>query len=105
MRLNNNTPEFLYPNDTLTMDEIAHLSLRHLTSTDESPFLYKGWNAKFEQRFVHEKARNGLRFTDGNNGDYWRVIVALPEHERLLVQNISQDFVTILWWDRERKAS
>jgi hypothetical protein len=94
-------PEYK-PEDTTTMNVIAHMSLRHLTSTDESPFLWKMKRqglGEFEQRFVHEKARNGARFQDGNNGDHWRVIVALPEYKRLLVQNLSQDFVTIMYWD------
>lgn len=87
------------PEDTMDMESISYLSLRHLVSTDESPFLYKGHNDKFESRFVHEKAKNGSRFTDGNNGDYWRVIVARTDYKRLLVQNLSQDFVTIMYWD------
>lgn len=87
------------PEDTMTMEVISYLSLRHLTNTDDNTFLYKGHNDKFEERFVHEKAKKGARFTDGNNGDYWRVIVPRTEYKRLLVQNLSQDFVTILYWD------
>lgn len=87
------------PTDTLTFEEVAALSLRHLTSTPQSPFLYKGHTKEFESRFVHERAKNGARFTDGNNGDFWRVIVSEAEHCRLVVQNLSQDFITIMYWD------
>ena len=91
--------KLLTPEDTVTYSVVAYMSLRHLTSTDESPFLYKGHNDKFEERFIHEKAKDRARFTDGNNGDYWRVIKALPEYKRMLVQNLSQNFVTIMYWD------
>lgn len=91
--------------DILTFDVMGDIPILHLTSTDDSPFLYKGHNSKFESRFIHETARDGARFTDGNNGDYWRVVKAIPEHERMIVQNLTQGGVKLMYWDRIVKTT
>jgi hypothetical protein len=84
-------------------DDIVSIPLREVISTDESPFLYAGHvsfgKTEDPKRFVHEKAKAKARFTDGNNGDYWRVIASASEYKRILVQNLTQDFVVLMYWE------
>lgn len=102
-----NLPKKIESTDTMSFQDFAMLSIRELTNTDEDTFLYKGHvnfsspkniNNENMPRFKHEDARVGGRFTDGNNGDYWRVVASAAAHKRLIVQNITQDFMCIMVW-------
>ncbi len=60
----NNTTE-------VTLQQVVEMPVLTLKSTDDDTFWWT--TRKFEKRFVHEKAKAGQTFVDGNNGDKWEV--------------------------------
>jgi len=70
-----------------------------LTNTDDNTFWWT--TSGFKHRFKHEKAKAGQKFVDGNNGDRWLVLASDAEHKRLIVRNLSQDWLSpaIVVWD------
>lgn len=83
---------------TVTFAELVQFPVITLTSTDDDTFWWT--SNKFEKRFIHEKARAGQKFTDGNNGDRWLVIASDADHKRLVVKNLSQHWLgprIVIW--------
>lgn len=83
--------------DQITFQDMVEIPVLTLRSTDDDTFWWT--SNKFEKRFIHEKARSGSRFVDGNNGDKWRVIAADTDHKRLVVENLSQGGIKFVIWE------
>lgn len=83
------------PEDLIKISDFITRGILDMTTTNtrNCPYLFK--DKTFRKYFDHTKAKTGNRFYDGNNGDQWRVIYNNGE-DRMLVQNLSQEFVVII---------
>lgn len=79
-----------------TEQQVVEIPVMTLDSTDDNAFWWT--SSKFEKRFVHESAKKGNKFVDGNNGDRWKVLAADTEHNRLLVENLTQGGIKLVVW-------
>lgn len=89
------TMKIYKPNDKIEIESIMCRGILDMTAsnTRNCPYLYK--DRELKEYFDHTKARNGSRFYDGNNGDLWRIIWTNKE-DRMLVQNLWQEFLSII---------
>jgi len=85
------------PKDTLTYEDLMHVRTVDISDyTKENPFYYT--DKTFSKWFDPKNAKVGSRFVDANNGDNWRVISVNNGMCRMVVQNMSQQFIDIMHW-------
>lgn len=88
--------------ETLYKELVDRVGIGKLTNTDEDPFWYtKNYigQADARYRYHHETGKVGDIFYDGNNGDRWKVVAINTRYERAVVQNLSQDFIRLVFWE------